>query len=94
MCSSHAVTPCSPVEVHRPFGGIYHLHIQGGIVRQESTQKYVSGYKALLCCATSWKVADSRPNEVNDFFSMYLTLPAALGPEVYSASNRNEYRKH
>jgi hypothetical protein len=25
------------------------------------------------------------------FFSIYLILPAALGPGVYSASNRNEY---
>jgi hypothetical protein len=34
-----------------------------------------------------------RPDEVNEFFSMYLILPAALGPGIYSASNRNEYRK-
>jgi hypothetical protein len=26
-------------------------------------------------------------------FSIYLILPAALGPEVYSASNGNEYQK-
>jgi hypothetical protein len=33
-------------------------------------------------------------NEVNEFFfSIYLTLPAALGSGVYSASNRNEYQK-
>jgi hypothetical protein len=25
--------------------------------------------------------------------SIYLILPAALGPEVYSASKRNEYQK-
>jgi hypothetical protein len=25
---------------------------------------------------------------------MYLILPAALGPGVYLASNRNEYQKH
>jgi hypothetical protein len=30
---------------------------------------------------------------VNTFFSMYLILPAGLGPGVYSASNRNEYQK-
>jgi hypothetical protein len=29
-----------------------------------------------------------------DFFLIYLILPAALGPGVYSASNRNEYQKH
>jgi hypothetical protein len=27
-------------------------------------------------------------------FSMYLILPAALGPGVDSASDRNEYQKH
>jgi hypothetical protein len=26
-------------------------------------------------------------------FSIYLILPAALGPGVYSASNRNKYKK-
>jgi hypothetical protein len=26
-------------------------------------------------------------------FSIYLMLPAALGPGVHSASNRNEYQK-
>jgi hypothetical protein len=28
-----------------------------------------------------------------NFFSIYLILPAVLGPGVYSASNRNEYQK-
>jgi hypothetical protein len=31
--------------------------------------------------------------EVNELFSIYLILPAALGPAVYSASNLNEYQK-
>jgi hypothetical protein len=35
----------------------------------------------------------SRPDEANEFFSIYLFLPAALGLEVYSASNRNGYQK-
>jgi hypothetical protein len=42
--------------------------------------------------ATTRKVAGSRPDEVI-FFSVYLILPATLGPGVYSASNRNEYQK-
>jgi hypothetical protein len=46
-----------------------------------------------MYCATSQKVEGSRPDEVNEFFSMYLILPATLGPGVYSASNRNEYQK-
>jgi hypothetical protein len=28
-----------------------------------------------------------------EFFSIYLILPAALGPGLYSASNRNKYQK-
>jgi hypothetical protein len=32
-------------------------------------------------------------NEVNELFLIYLMLQAALGPGVYSASNRNEYKK-
>jgi hypothetical protein len=43
--------------------------------------------------ATSQNVASSSPDEVIEFFSIYLILPAALGPGVYSASNRNEYQK-
>jgi hypothetical protein len=43
--------------------------------------------------ATSWKVTGLRPDEVNEFLSIYLILLAALGPAVHSASNRNEYQK-
>jgi hypothetical protein len=43
--------------------------------------------------ATSQKVVSLRPDEVNEFVSIYLILQAALGPGVYSASNRNEYQK-
>jgi hypothetical protein len=43
--------------------------------------------------ATSWKVADSSPDEVIEYFAIYLILPAAVGPGVYSAPNKNEYYK-
>jgi hypothetical protein len=36
---------------------------------------------------TSRKAAGSRPDKVNDFFSIYLILP------VYTPSKRNEYLK-
>jgi hypothetical protein len=42
---------------------------------------------------TSRKVAGLKPDEANEFVSIYLIVPAALGPGVYSASNRNEYQK-
>jgi hypothetical protein len=35
----------------------------------------------------------SRPDEVNELFSIYLILQAALGPGVYSVTDRNEYQK-
>jgi hypothetical protein len=37
--------------------------------------------------------AGSRSDEVNEFLSIYLILPAALGPGVYSVPKRNEYQK-
>jgi hypothetical protein len=43
--------------------------------------------------AISRKVAGSRPDEANEFFKIYLILPASLGPGFYSAFNRNEYQK-
>jgi hypothetical protein len=39
------------------------------------------------------KVAGSRPEGMNEFVSMYLIILTALGPGVYSVTNRNEYRK-
>jgi hypothetical protein len=38
------------------------------------------------------KVAGWRPDEVNEFFSIYLILPAALGPGDL-ASDRNKFLK-
>jgi hypothetical protein len=39
------------------------------------------------------KVADSRSDVWVSFISIYPILPAAIGPGVYSASNRNEYHE-
>jgi hypothetical protein len=39
------------------------------------------------------KVTGSRLDEVNQFFSIDLILPAAISPGVYSATNINEYQK-
>jgi hypothetical protein len=44
-------------------------------------------------CYKPEKVSGSIPDEVVEFFSVYLLLPAALDPGVYSVSNRNEYQK-
>jgi hypothetical protein len=43
--------------------------------------------------AASQKVEGPRPHLVNEVFSIHLILPAALGPGLHSASNRNEYQK-
>jgi hypothetical protein len=42
---------------------------------------------------TKRNVEGSIPDQII-FFLIYLILTAALGPGVYSASNRNEYQKH
>jgi hypothetical protein len=48
----------------------------------------------MLWHATSRNVTGSRPDEeINFLSSVYLILPAALDPRVYSASNRNKYQK-
>jgi hypothetical protein len=43
--------------------------------------------------ATNRKVGGSSPDEVIGFFSFDVILLTALGPEVYSASNRSEYQE-
>jgi hypothetical protein len=54
---------------------------------------------ALVFCpirhyAICQKVAGSRPDMVNEFVSICLILPAALGPGAHSASNRNKKQKN
>jgi hypothetical protein len=44
-----------------------------------------------LCCKPEVRVFDS--DQVFEFLSIYLILSAALGPLVYSASNRNKHQK-
>jgi hypothetical protein len=34
-----------------------------------------------------------KPMRLMDLFLIYLIIPAALGPGVYSASNRDEHQK-
>jgi hypothetical protein len=45
-----------------------------------------------LCYKPEGRVFETRWGE--RFLSSYLILLIALGPGVYSASNRNEYQKH
>jgi hypothetical protein len=45
--------------------------------------------------ALSYKLEgrEFKTKEVNEFFSIYLILPATLGPGVYPASNKNVSRE-
>jgi hypothetical protein len=45
-----------------------------------------------LCYKSEGRGFETREGE--RFLSIYLILLAALGPGVYSTSNRNEYQKH
>jgi hypothetical protein len=46
----------------------------------------------VLCYKPEGRGFETRWGEL--FLSIYLIIPVALGPGVYSASNRNEYQKH
>jgi hypothetical protein len=50
------------------------------------------GVVKALCYKPEGRGFETRGGE--QFLSIYLILLAALGPGVYSASNRNEYQKH
>jgi hypothetical protein len=44
-------------------------------------------------CYKPWRSRVREPMTWINFFSIYLIIPASLGPGVHSASNRNEYQK-
>jgi hypothetical protein len=75
--------------VQPTWNGIY----SRGITKIPPTHYLTVPCSWLRHCATSRKFAGSRPDELKDFFLIYLTLPATLGPVVYTATNRNEYQK-
>jgi hypothetical protein len=50
-------------------------------------------YLEPLCYKPGARGFETRWGEFFLFFSIYLVLPSALGPGIYSASNRNEDRK-
>jgi len=50
--------------------------------------------KWLRCCATNRKVAGSIPASVSGFFIDRKSFRSHYGPEVDSASNRNEYQEY
>jgi hypothetical protein len=65
--------------------GVIHL-------RQYISELWLFLYLYLTCYKPEGHRFETRWGEW--FLSIYLILPAALGPGVYSASNRNEYQKH
>jgi hypothetical protein len=55
---------------------------------------YIYIYIFTLLIFINFLVCRRFSSRLGDFFKIYLILLAALGPGVYSASNRNEYEKH
>jgi hypothetical protein len=62
--------------------------------RNNFTLPLTSCFSTPVSVLKTLKFTDSRSDEVNAFFSIYLILPAALDAVVYSASSRNEYQNH
>ena len=54
----------------------------------------VGGTAVAQCCATNRKVAGSMPAGVSGFFIDKKSFRSHYGPEVDSASNRNEYQEY
>jgi hypothetical protein len=59
---------------------------------QQSTQGQYPSEICIRHYPTSQQFVCSRPYEVNEFLSIYIIFLAALGPGVYSASDKNEYQ--
>jgi len=55
---------------------------------------FTSQFYIPLCCATNRKVAGSIPAGVTGFFIDIKSFRSHYGPEVDTASNRNEYQEH
>jgi hypothetical protein len=68
-----------------------HLSVLCGLVLKNPTASSLSSQCPISDLLPG--VAGSRPDWGEPFFSIYLILPAALGPEVYSVSDRNENQK-
>jgi hypothetical protein len=71
---------------------IIYMHEQNGMSSLKRLVLYCQYCIMLRHYATNRNVVGLIPDEV--IFLIYLILPAALGPGIYSASNRNDYKKH
>jgi hypothetical protein len=62
-----------------------------------TVQLYVRAHDSVVVKALRYDLEarrfETRRGERMNFFSIYRILPAAQGPGVHSASNRNEYQK-
>jgi hypothetical protein len=68
------------------------VHEQKMVECQCSREPGDGGRGSLVVKTLGYNPEGSRPHEVK--FLIYVILPAAIAPGVYSASNRNKYRKH
>jgi hypothetical protein len=89
-------TLCSLSELHVTIRSVVIIRFLSLQFRPPTISIYVNCYARgsvmvkALCYKPEGRGFDNRWGD----FLIYLILPAALGPRVYSASNRNEYQKH
>jgi hypothetical protein len=100
LSSSEMSVHTSATRRNIPKDTILHSH------RRENLKSYICTVNLLIIVvlghtvtlwltryAVSWKFVGSRSDETTELLSVCLILPAALGPRIYSASNRNESQK-
>jgi hypothetical protein len=56
--------------------------------------QWLLSFRHVTFGAASLKVPGPRPEDVTEFFLIYLIFPTALDTGIYSASNRSEYQTY
>jgi hypothetical protein len=62
--------------------------------RRRKTASGLVRLRRVATCIAKKQVGKFETRQGEWIFLIYLIFPAALDPQIYSASNRNEYQKH
>jgi hypothetical protein len=92
------VAPCSPIEFHRCFGGLYYLHLQGIWVNQAYSHRESDGklsvlsYKIWTICLLRCEVLTAAKKYIVAFYVVFtptLMIEAACSSENIGTVTRD-----